>query len=145
MTPVTQAPFPVTLPEIISLQQLTSGLINSFTIPALRNRNLLVNNITEDLLIDSNAQVVASILSGVLSAVVSHSKNSSISLSAKLYGDVVLIHIKDYNNAIGYTIDGGWQRVQALAVKIGGFINITNQRQNVTTIAFSFPNLPMAA
>jgi hypothetical protein len=131
--------------EMISLQQLTTDLVNSFSLPALRNRNILVNNITENLLIGSNPHVIASILSGILSTVINHSKNTSISLSIKLCGEVVLIHIKDDNNFAGYTLDNRFQQIQALAGKIGGFISITNQRQDVTAITLSFPNLPIAA
>jgi len=39
--------------------------------------------------------MLASVLSGLLSAVVTHSKNSCIRLSAKIYGNVVLVQVKD--------------------------------------------------
>jgi hypothetical protein len=39
----------------------------------------------------------------------------------------------------------GLQDVQVLAEKIGGCLTISINKEKATTIAFSFPNLPIAA
>jgi hypothetical protein len=57
----------------------------------------------------------------------------------------MLIHIYDtHENEYGAeNIVSDLIRVEAK--KIGGFVGVTRQQKNQTVIAFSFPNIPLAA
>ena len=52
---------------------------------------------------------------------------------------MVEINVKDDNCYNAYAVALSLQDVVPLAEKIGGDLNITNQRQRITTISFRFP------
>lgn len=137
--------YPVTSQDFVTLSELTSNLSAGFLPLARTNKSVIVNDIPEDLFIDTDIELVASIFAGLLAAVVKNAKESYIRLSAKVYGNVILLHIKDHNNFNYCTVENKVQQLIPLAEKIGGSVSVTSQRNNVATFAFSFPNLPMAA
>jgi hypothetical protein len=126
------------------LRQVANRLVKTFLPVAIRNKSFFVNEIPENLYIDSNPQLVASVFGGLLSSVVRHTKDSCIKLSAKVYNNVIVMHVKDCSNS-NHTVENGLKQLQPIAEKIGGVVSITSYRTNVTTFAFSFPNLPIAA
>jgi hypothetical protein len=144
--PTAIAPFsPETFNGFITLSQMVKNLTGSFQLFARRNKSVIVNDIPEDLFIDTDPELVATVLGGVISAVIKNAKESYIRLSAKTYGNVILVHIKDHNNFNYCPVENKLRQLSPLAEKIGGSVSVTSQRNNVTTFAFSFPNLPMAA
>lgn len=145
MTTVFKSAYPAAMQENLTLQQLAARLVQSFLPVATRNKNHFINDIPDDLFIGADPELVASILSGLLGTVTKNAHESCIRISARVYGNVVLVHVKDYNNLNYLPSENGLQQLQPLAEKIGGSVGVTSQRQNVTTFAFSFPNMPMAA
>jgi hypothetical protein len=142
----TPKPYPChPLPITGGLRGLASDLISTVSSTALRNESFFVNDIPDDLDIDTDPQLVASVLGGMISTLAHHAKNSCIRLSAKIYHDVILVHVKDYNSSHNYDIYNGVQGLMPMAEKIGGFVGVSSHRHSVTTVAFSFPNLPAAA
>lgn len=128
-----------------NLRQMAGRLANSFLPVAMHNKSFFINDIPENLYVDTNPNLVASVLGGLLSSVVSHAKDSCIRLSAKAYSNVILVHVKDCNSFSHYSPENGLKQLQLLAEKMGGFVSVTSQRENVTTFAFSFPNMPLTA
>lgn len=126
------------------LCHVANRLVKSFLPQATRNKSFFVNEIPENLFIGNNPQLVASVLSGLISFVVSHTKDSCIRLSAKVYNQVILMHVKDCSSSC-HTVENELRQLQPIAEKIGGIVSVTSHRMNVTTFAFSFPNLPIAA
>jgi len=124
-----------------SLHTLIGQLITRYIPAAKHNQNHFRNEVPYELPVAVNEEMLLSILDGVLSAVISQARNSLIRVLAKTYGDVVLIHVKDHNSYNSYAVASGLARVQALAERMGGYLDITSQRQKEMTIAFSFPNL----
>jgi hypothetical protein len=141
----TLKPYPGHLRVVSGLRQMTTDLISSVLPAATRNESFIVNDIPDYLDVDTDPQLVASVLGGMLSTVAQHAKNSCITVSAKIYHDVILVHVKDSNSSHNYDIYSGLQGLLPLAEKIGGFVGVSSHRQKVTTVAFSFPNLPAAA
>ena len=137
--------YPVVSQDFITLSELADNLCAGFLPLARANKSVIVNDITGDLFIDTDVELVASIFAGLLAAVVKNAKESYIRLSTKVYGNVILLHIKDHNNFNYCSIENKVQQLVPLAEKIGGSVSVTSQRNNVATFAFSFPNLPMAA
>jgi hypothetical protein len=136
---------PATNQDFITLGEIANNLSSGFLPLARTNKSVIVNDIPEDLFIDTDFELVASIFAGLLATVVKNAKESYIRLSAKVYGNVVLLHIKDHNNFNYSPVENKVQQLLPLAEKIGGSVSVTSQRNNVATFAFSFPNLPMAA
>jgi hypothetical protein len=145
---MTTVPMTYSLPVSESwptLRRLADRLMHSFHAIAGRNKSYFVNDIPDQLYIDTNSEIIASILSGLLAAVVNNAKESCIRISAKIYGNVILVHVKDYNSINYYPVENGLQELQSLAEQVGGCVSVTSQRHNIATFAFSFPNLPLAA
>jgi hypothetical protein len=130
---------------VCGLRDMATSIISSVLPAASRNDNFFVNDIPDDLGVDTDSQLVASVLAGMLSTVAQHAKSSCIRLSAKIYHNVILVHVKDCNSSYNYDVYSRLQGLMPLAEKIGGYVGVSSHRQKVTTVAFSFPNLPAIA
>ena len=125
----------------MSLHHLVNRLSESLEPAVRRNKNLILNNIQEDICPEINENMVASVLSRLMNLVILHTENSCIRISAKTFGNVVLIHVKD-DGCLNYdSISLKLTEIQAQAEKIGGFVGFTSYRNRLTTIAFSFMNV----
>ena len=128
-----------------TLNQLTGRLASKYLPYAVNNHSFFVNDIPEDIPVDHNGEWVASVISGLLSTVVRHAKDTCIRFSAKKYGHVIVFEIQESGCISTYAMACGLQDVQSMASKIGGSLSISIQKPKNTTIAFSFPNMPLAA
>lgn len=121
------------------LNDVVDNLVNTLLIKATSNRNFFVNDIPDHLEVEGqHSQVVASVLGGLLSTVVSYARNSRIWLSAKLYGNVILVHVKNSNGFQNDAIEGQLQQLQAMAVKTRGSVGYTSHQNNITSVTFGF-------
>ena len=125
------------------LHELTAQLVNAFIPRASSNKSFFVNDIPVKLSLRTNQEMLASVLSGLLSAVVTHSKESCIRLSAKIYGNIVLMQVKDSASSNIRAVKNEVRKLQPIAEKMLGSVSVTSQRKNLTTITFGFPNLPL--
>lgn len=123
-----------------SLHEVVDSIINKYVNAAKNNSNSLINNVSDKLNVTVNETIVGSVIGGLLHAMITHVKESHIYISAKeLYGKMVEINVKDDNCYNTYAVALSLQDIVPLAEMIGGRLNITNQRQKITTISFSFP------
>jgi len=123
-----------------SLYQLVDNNVKNYLAIAKRNSNSFINNVNDKLWVNANEAVLNSVIGGVLNALVTHVRESHIQISAKeLYGKMIEVNVKDDNCYNTYAVALSLQDVVPLAEKIGGRIDITNQRQKITTVSFRFP------
>lgn len=125
------------------LKQLADSLASKLLPLAIRNQSFFVNEISKDISIDSNNESLTSVMSGLLAAVVRHAKDTCIRLTAKTNGGIVVFEIKESGCISSYAMACGLQDVQSMAEKIGGNLSISIGKTGSTTIAFSFPNMPV--
>ena len=128
-----------------NLKQLTSHLATKFTPLAVNNNSFFVNDIAGDILVGHNREWISSVISGLLAAIVSNTKDACIRFTAKKYGHVIVFEVEESGCIGSYAMACGLQDVQSLAARIGGTLNISIQKPSNTKVAFSFPNLPVAA
>ena len=129
-----------------SLNQFVSRLTVNHLPAAVQNHSFFINNIPADLAIENNRQWIASVISGLLSTVAGHAKNTCIRLSAKKNGHVIVFMIQESGNTNSYAMASDLSQAYLLAEKIGGCLSVSVPVMNNTTISFSFPNLqPVAA
>lgn len=122
------------------LQNLVDGLIKKQLAIAVRNNSFIINNVPPKLSISGYENVVASVINSLLHSVIINARETCISISAKeLYGKTVVVSVKDSNSYNTYAVACSLQDVVLQAEMIGGNIDITSQRQKITTIAFRFP------
>ena len=125
------------------LHHLTDCLVTTFHSKATSNNNHFINEIPDQLHLATDRQLLATVMSGLLSAVVTYAKGSCIRLSAKVYGNVVLVQIKESTSLNNKSFESEVRKLQPLAEKMRGSVCVISQRQKLTTITFGFPNLPL--
>ena len=125
------------------LHQLTDGLVRSFLFNDGNNKSLFFNEIPDHLHLATDKKIVAAVLSGVLSALASHTTDTCIHLSAKTYGNVVLVRVKDTSGLNIDAIESDVSKLRPLAEQMRGSVGVTSQRKKLTTVTFGFPNLPL--
>jgi hypothetical protein len=125
-----------------SLHHLVSRISDNLAPAIQRNQIVIINNVSEDLGSEINESLVAPVLSRLMDLVIMNSENSRIRITAKMIGNVVLLHVKD-DGCLNYnSISQHLPEIQAEAEKMGGFVGFTSYRNKLTTIAFSFMNMP---
>jgi nitrate/nitrite-specific signal transduction histidine kinase len=129
----------------VALHLMINQLSVSTLPTAIRRENVVVNDIPAALYVHTDAHKLAAVIGSLLNTVIGHSKNSYIRVSAKSYGDVTLVHIKDNGRLNSPAFAGSLIEIQQLAERIGGSVSVTSYRNDVTTVALSFVNLPAAA
>lgn len=142
MTPIFN---PKKEPAVIDtgLHELTTRLIQNLIPKASSNKSFFVNDIPGQLPLRTNQQMFASVLNGLLLAIVTHSKDSCIRLSAKMYGNVVLVKVKNSTQSNTGAVENEVRKLQPIAEKMLGSISVNKHRKNLTTITFGFSNLPL--
>ena len=129
----------------VSLHHLVNEIITGVSAKTSRHNSCIVNDIPIHLQLASNTDMIASVVSNLLSTLATYAENSCIRITAKVFNNVILLQLKDQNSINTYTIANSLQSSQPIAEKIGGFLGVTSQRKNETTIVFSFPNIGAAA
>jgi hypothetical protein len=124
----------------LSLHKLVDDVINVSSPAPVHSKHPVVNNVPANLYVNTNENIVASVIDGLLHAVITNATDGDIYISAKeIFGNTVKVFVKDNNCYNTYGLACGLQKVVPLAEQIGGYLNIINQRQKITTIEFSFP------
>jgi len=134
------------MPPPLSLCQLTNDIIKTYSPLAARRKTYFVNIIPAELYTNADPELISSVLAGLFSAIVNHSPECCIQLSAKNYkSGIVLLHIRNCNMTESPVMEEELRGLQKLAEKIGGFVGKAGQRKHLTTLAFSFRRLQAAA
>lgn len=123
-----------------SLYNAVDQLVKSSLAGMDFNHNTVVNNISPAIYLTSNEEVITSVVRRMLQGVIANASDSVIYVSAKeLYGKLIEVKVKDENCYNTYAVAVSLQDAVPMAEKIGGHLDITNQKQKITTIAFRFP------
>lgn len=138
-------PVPKSTQSTIALHLMINQLSVSSMPVAIRRRNVIVNDVPSDLVIKSDEQKLAAVLGNLLNTVIGHANDSYIRITAKLYGGVTLLHIKENSRLNSPAFANSLVEIQELAEKIGGSVSVTSYRNDITTIALSITNMPFAA
>lgn len=128
-----------------TLQELVDKLVTGELDAVLQKESFIVNEVPGELVIAADEHMLARVLRGLLHTVVSNARNSCIRVAAKVYGDIVLVHVRDTRRADTKTITERLDEIQLLAEKVGGCVTVCNQQEEAITLAFSFFNGTKAA
>lgn len=133
------------LHDTVTLHDIVSNVSASSLSYATKKNSFIINDIPIDLQAITDEQMVATVFGALLNVLITHTNNTCIRVSAKLYGRIVVIQLKETCTLDSSIFAHHLRQVQQLAEKIGGTISISNNQGDATTIAFSFlNNLPVA-
>lgn len=134
-------PGPAGTIDTVCVFDVIDRLSESLEPVTILNSQEIVNDVPPDLFVGTDKNALASVLSSLLNHLIVNEGCSTINISAKLFGNVVLIHIKDSGNKDHSPVAENIIRIQPLVERLKGFLGITSHRNNRTTIAFSFVNM----
>ena len=130
------------LPLHVIVDRISISSISSAT----QRHSFIVNDVPADMQVTTDENMLATVLGSLLNTIITHSKNCCIRVSAKLFGKVALIQLKETHSFNDESFNGNIRQLQNLAEKIGGTISICRDRSKETTVVFSFANdIPLAA
>ena len=122
------------------LTGIVDNIVTTLLPKATMNKSFFVNDIPDRFQLGRNSEAIASVIGSLLSTVVSYAKDSCIWLSAKLYGNVILVHVKSSNGFQSPAIKGQIRKLQALAGKNRGTIGLTICQNHITSLTLEFSN-----
>jgi len=124
-----------------SLHDLVDGVINGLSSMQLTRQSKIINRVSPALFIRTGEDdIIFSVISSMMYALLSNATEGEVEVSAtELFGNTIKVFVKDNNCYNTYAVACALQNVLPMAESIGGFLNIMNQRQKITTIEFSFP------
>jgi hypothetical protein len=127
-------------PLSTTLYCLVKDLIDKSAPLAFYNRNYIINDIPADLYIETNSLIISDVLNKLFETVIRHAQNSVIFISAKVYGLVVLVHVKS-KGSISPELQDGIDTACSTALETGGIIEIIQCESEQASIAYSFLNV----
>lgn len=125
-----------------NLYDMVERLMTSVFPAAIRNHNILVNEIPADLPVEQNDEWVASIITGLLTVAAIHTAGNFIRFTAKQHEHMLVLEMQEFNKV---PLNDDVRQLQKLAAKIGGSLSLTEQNPDKSIILFSFPNAIFAA
>ena len=130
----------------VALYLMISRISASSLPTATRKNSFIINDVPIDIQANTDEHMLATVFGSLLNTLITHTENSCIRISAKLYGKVVVLHLKESHRLNAASFSGNLRQIQQLAEKIGGTVSISNNEGEATTIVLSFlNNLPAAA
>jgi hypothetical protein len=128
-----------------TLDQLVSLLAAGSLPAAVHRKSFIVNDVPRALSISADENMLATVLSSILQIVINHTENSCIRIAANVNDKIVNVQMQDSSSFNGNVIESDLKHVQTIANKMGGYLSINTNLKKITSIAFSFPNIPQAA
>lgn len=122
--------------ENVSLHDLVSGLVQSLMPLSISRQNLVLNEISRDLRVDADEDMLAYVLWNLIKGAIQSTQNDCIHMEALTVGDRLMILIKDVGTYFHHTISREYRQVQLVAEKLGGSISIENGKEYGTNAAF---------
>ncbi len=132
-------------PTNLSLQRLVSQLLIQFQPAAVRQKSFILNDVPGNFWVNTDENMLASVISSLFSSVINRCKSACIRVSASTYDNMVVVNVQDSNHAGKAGIPQELNAALPLAERLGGFISMHNRRQDATRITFSFFSPSIAA
>lgn len=123
-----------------SLHQIVNQLAGNLRLSAIKRNSFIINEVSTTLQIESNKNLLSSLVNQLLISVVDSSNQGCIRIGAKEYDDVIFITIKDNSGMLNGTLDSNLDNIKTLARKMYGTLTINKTDNTINSILLSFPN-----
>ncbi|MBN8673280.1 MAG: HAMP domain-containing histidine kinase [Chitinophagales bacterium] len=128
------------LEQDFPLHLMINRLIISTMPLASRQQCIIVNEVKPGFCVEADEKKLLAVTGHLLNAVIAHSKNCSLAVSAKKIGHVILLHVKVNNRLYSRPFAEKLAGIQEMALKAGASVSVTSFRNNITTLAIGFMN-----
>jgi hypothetical protein len=91
------------------LKKLASSLIEEFLPTAILHRNLLINDVPDNLFVEEDQALAKPVISGLIENIISVTENRCIRLSARIFEGIIFLNITDGKNNNHCGIIEGYQ------------------------------------
>ncbi|RYY53855.1 MAG: hypothetical protein EOO09_16485 [Chitinophagaceae bacterium] len=122
-----------------TLKQLVDRLVSDSLSGNATRKTVVVNEVPDSMCILVDEYKEGNVISGLLTTVVTNSKNGDIHISADQFRDIITIDIEERNNYNGYALAARLRSFEPDAHRLGGSISIKGEQQLVAKVSFSFP------
>src|SRR6476646_10482322 len=99
---------PVKTSGTVSLNKMIRRLLYSFQPAAVRRNSFFVNDVPPDFVVNANKNMLAAVISELLSSILYKTKNSCIHITAKRYSGIILFKLKD-SQVDGVVFEYNWK------------------------------------
>ena len=124
----------------VALHKCINQVIDDLSSAAAVHSNTLVNDVPPAMMVSTDKNVLSKLVATLLDAIMMNSQGNTIHITAKLFGSITLIHIRNsqakYNGCIGTVI----QQMQPLVDALRGCLTVSNNKKHGLTLAFTFIN-----
>lgn len=122
----------------VYLGEFVEKLIAGLQPAAAQQNNFFVNEILPGIILTTNENLLASVITDLLIIVIGRNKNSCIRISAKNFSNIVLLHINEQYSKLTKKPLSDFNNLQPLAAKLGGCITVSGHEESSDTLALSF-------
>lgn len=122
----------------VHLGEFVEKLIAGLQPAASQQNNFFVNEVLPGIVVTTNENLLAAVITDLLIIVINRNKNSSIRISAKNFSNIVLLHINEQYSKTTKKPLSDFNNLQPLAAKLGGCITVSGQEESSDTLALSF-------
>ncbi|MDP4262402.1 MAG: hypothetical protein Q8941_07705 [Bacteroidota bacterium] len=100
----------------------------------------IINAVHPEMLVSTDKDTLTEIVACLLHTIIMNGLHPIIHFSAKLIGNITLIHIRTSNTGYNATLADNLHKVEPLAEKLGGCITLSNNKRYGLTLTFTFIN-----
>jgi hypothetical protein len=129
-----------TIHGTIALHVMINHISAGSLATATRRGSFIVNDVPANFNIMADEHILATVFANLLNALITHTDNSCIRISAQLHGRVVMLSLKETHTVTAPNFTGSLREAQQLVERMGGNIVVTTDRNQATTIVLSFLN-----
>ncbi|MGC4036190.1 MAG: hypothetical protein QM764_09525 [Chitinophagaceae bacterium] len=124
-----------------SLHELISNLAVSYTPLAARRSSFFINDIDRKINLQIDNEVFISIVEKMILIILICENDACIRLSAKMYHDVVLLHIQVTNVLNSETVISQLDQLHIKVNELYGVIDVSTMPDKVASISFAILNM----
>lgn len=127
------------------LHQLVNDVLNSFLPLAVSRRSFIVNDVTRNMKIYADKDILALVFGDLIKITLSYSENDCIRVSANYFSDTVFLNVKENSHRTYAAMAESVERIQYLAEKLGGCVTVNSDGGEGASVSLSFYNAMKAA
>lgn len=124
----------------ISLQKFVNNAIDDLLFRAPGNSITIINDVPAEMLVSTNKNILATITGSLLDIIVMNSQSDSIHITAKLIGNLTLVHLRSSDGAYTDSMASSMQKIEPMAETLGGCLTVSNSIRKGLSMAFTFMN-----